>query len=181
MTEITFVGFPKIHRLNREVVVTEKLDGTNALVHIDDDGTIRAGSRTRWITPLDDNYGFAAWVEANKDDLSKLGPGAHFGEWWGGKIQRGYGVKERRFSLFNTTLWNDDSVRPACCHVVPSLASSSDIRECVEAALTLLRQTGSVAAPGFASPEGVVAYHVASGTLFKVLLDKDDQSKGALP
>ena len=70
-----FQGFPKIARLSREVIVTEKLDGTNAQVLIGEDGSIRAGSRSRWITPQDDNYGFAKWVAENEAELWKLGPG----------------------------------------------------------------------------------------------------------
>ena len=52
----------------------------------------------------------------------ELGVGQHFGEWWGFGIQRGYGLHERRFSLFNTGRWSDPAVRPACCGVVPVLA-----------------------------------------------------------
>lgn len=48
--EIEFVPFLKMARLRRSVVITEKIDGTNALVHISDDGQVYAGSRTRWIT-----------------------------------------------------------------------------------------------------------------------------------
>ena len=73
-----FQAFPKIHRLNREVIVTEKIDGTNALVWISDDSTeARAGSRSRWITPEDDNFGFASWVRHNAEELRGLGPGYH--------------------------------------------------------------------------------------------------------
>jgi len=80
-----FIGFPKIARLSREIIVTEKIDGTNAQIFIGEDGEMRVGSRTRWITPEDDNYGFARWVAANKKELQKLGPGSHFwrvvGKW----------------------------------------------------------------------------------------------------
>ena len=72
---VEFTEFPKMARLSREIIVTEKLDGTNAQVLITEDGQILAGSRTRWITPQDDNFGFAAWVEANKEELLKLGVG----------------------------------------------------------------------------------------------------------
>lgn len=75
--------FPKIPRYLRDVVVTEKLDGTNGLVYVSDDGVVTAGSRNRWITPeskTSDNFGFAAWVAANADELAKLGPGFHYGE-----------------------------------------------------------------------------------------------------
>ena len=116
---IPFVEFPKMPRLSREIIVTEKIDGTNAQVYIGDDGTILAGSRTRWITPENDNFGFAAWVRDNTDELLKLGPGSHFGEWWGAGIQRRYGLNEKRFSLFNVARWGEE--RPACCSVVPVL------------------------------------------------------------
>lgn len=175
--EPEFRAFAKIARLNREVIVTEKLDGTNALVWVSEDGSqIRAGSRSRWITPADDNYGFAAWVEANREDLLNLGPGYHYGEWWGAGIQRRYGLTEKRFSLFNVSRWSDQ--RPACCHVVPTLAVGTDIRAVVEEALTILRTEGSVAARGFARPEGIIAYHTASGQLYKVTLEKDVAPKG---
>lgn len=175
---IPFEAFPKIPRLNREVVVTEKIDGTNALIYIAEDDQIYAGSRSKWITPSDDNFGFARWVEANKEDLRKLGYGIHRGEWWGAGIQRKYGLTEKRFSLFNTHLWSDSSVRPACCGVVPMLTAGPDIREAVEAALSMLRTGGSRAAPGFMKPEGIVAYHTAAQTYFKVTLENDESPKG---
>jgi len=33
-----FVSFPKIARLSRECVITEKIDGTNASIYIGNDG-----------------------------------------------------------------------------------------------------------------------------------------------
>ena len=69
--------------------------------------------------------------------------------------------------------------RPACCHVVPVLARGMDIREVVEKALQRLRDEGSVVAPGFDKPEGIVAFHTASGHLYKVTLEKDESPKGA--
>ena len=175
---IEFKPFPKIARLNREIVVTEKLDGTNALIHFEDDGTMYVGSRTRWITPADDNYGFARWAEGNKSELEKLGPGSHFGEWWGGGIQRGYGLKEKRFSLFNTSKWGDGAVRPACCHVVPVLYQGAMREDAISAALNDLRTNGSVAVPGFMKPEGIVIFHTAAGIMMKVTCEKDESPKG---
>src|ERR1035437_6724989 len=126
MSETTpeFAGFGKLHRLSRNCLISEKIDGTNSQIMILDDGvTLYAGSRNRWITPDNDNMGFARWVEANKVDLLKLGPGQHFGEWWGSGCQRGYGLTkgEKRFSLFNAIRWADPATRPACSHVVPIL------------------------------------------------------------
>lgn len=123
---IDFKGFPKIARLSRRVVVTEKIDGTNAQIcivkykadeDVDTDGCIDAwmeddhmffmyaGSRNKWIFPSNDNYGFAKWAQANRKELRQLGVGQHFGEWWGKGIQRNYGLEARRFSLFNTIRW----------------------------------------------------------------------------
>jgi hypothetical protein len=177
-----FIEFPKIARLNREVIVTEKIDGTNACVFIsDDESEFKVASRTRWITPDSDNHGFARWAYEWESELRKLGPGRHFGEWWGSGVQRGYGLAGgvKRFSLFNVHRWGDESARPSCCGVVPVLARGMDIRECVERGLQALRDGGSVAAPGFMRPEGVVAFHTASGHLYKVTLEKDAEPKGA--
>src|SRR3989304_313142 len=76
-----FVGFPKIPRLFRNIVITEKIEGKNACIYIPWEGEpeqqILAGKRTRWITPEDDNYGFAKWVYERELELRKLGPGLH--------------------------------------------------------------------------------------------------------
>jgi len=126
---VEFQEFEKIARLNREVIVTEKIDGTNGQVHIRPaegselemgydtqvsiDGVahyLRAGSRSRWVLHLgsDDNHGFGRWVHANAHELAGLGAGAHFGEWWGSGIQRKYGLAEKRWSLFNVGRWLRD-------------------------------------------------------------------------
>lgn len=172
-----FQGFPKMPRLSREVIISEKLDGTNAQILITADGEMLAGSRTRWITPEDDNYGFARWVKENRAELCKLGFGRHFGEWWGQGIQRNYGLKEKRFSLFNVARWSDDAVRPACCHVVPELYRGPFNTNIIELELDLLRTDGSKAAPGFFKPEGIVIFHTAANMGFKKTLDKDEQPK----
>lgn len=170
-----FIGFPKMARLSRRVVITEKIDGTNASVYISEDGEFLTGSRTRWITPEDDNYGFSRWAHEHKEELMTLGPGQHFGEWWGAGIQRRYGLEEKRFSLFNVERWGN--VRPSCCGVVPVLYDGIFTTEAVNNAITLLELDGSRAAPGFMKPEGIVIYHTAAGILFKKTIDKDELSK----
>ncbi len=173
---MNFVAFPKLARLSREVVITEKLDGTNAQVFIGEDGEFLTGSRTRWITPDDDNYGFSRWAHAHKEELLELGPGSHFGEWWGQGIQRNYGLKEKRFSLFNVSRWGVS--RPSCCHVVPELWRGVFDTMVAHRAVTLLALRGSVAAPGFMKPEGVVVYHTAAKVSFKQTIEKDEAGKG---
>lgn len=172
-----FRKFDKIARLSREIVVTEKIDGTNGLIAIGEDGEFQVGSRNRWITPEKDNAGFARWAYEHKDELMTLGVGFHYGEWWGLGIQRGYGLKEKRFSLFNTSRWSDDTVRPACCHVVPVLYTGMFDTTRIEAVLKRLCYYGSVASPGFTNPEGVVIYHTAGNVYFKKTIEGDEQPK----
>lgn len=174
---VEFSEFPKMPRLSREIIITEKIDGTNAQIFVPEgDGPLLAGSRSRWITPDDDNYGFARWVKHHEDELRALGHGRHFGEWWGGGIQRRYGLTEKRFSLFNVARWADE--RPACCHVVPLLYRGLFTTTAVDDALADLAANGSKAAPGFMKPEGVVVYHVAGGVGFKKTIEKDEVPKG---
>jgi hypothetical protein len=209
-----FRSFNKLARLNREIVITEKLDGSNAqilivpgqvgevitdpnVIAVSPDGSrMYAGSRNKWITPKADNYGFAGWCVRNYEELFKLGPGRHFGEWWGNGIQRRYGLAEKRFSLFNVARWNwcnatglfqlvKDEVTggfstvagPACCHVVPTLWRGPFDTEKIKETQLLLQGQGSAAAPGFMDPEGIVIFHTAANFCFKVTLANDDKPK----
>ncbi len=187
-----FTAFPKLPRLFRDMVITEKLDGTNACVVIvngksDRDAPGRtpvatvgdlwvyAQSRKRLIDPgkQTDNYGFAGWVRDHAEELVGLGEGRHFGEWWGKGIQRGYGLEEKRFSLFNP----DTRDLPDCCSTVPVLSRHGFSLDEVERCMAQLVAEGSVAAPGFPNPEGVVVYHTAARRGFKVTVEHDDLPK----
>jgi hypothetical protein len=179
-------------------VVTEKIDGTNAQVAILDDVkfgdtrndpdvlalvdgmAIKAGSRKRWLSLDDDNFGFAQWVQEHADELVQLGPGRHYGEWWGHQVQRGYGKSERTFSLFNAHKWDDGrnlqfgagkDTPPECVSVVPILARGPFDTQAVCQIMLRLKQAGSQAAPGWMKPEGVVVQHVPSRQLFKMTED----------
>lgn len=165
-----FAAFPKIQRLNRAlwVSITEKIDGSNAQVVIEDGRVVAVGSRTRWITPgkSTDNFGFAAWVAENEAELVKLGDGTHFGEWYGQGIQCGYGMTGRRFALFNALRWGpvkqafDDGLTdafPNCVDVVPVLYSGAFTPACVDDCMRRLATEGSVLVPGFRKPEGIIA------------------------
>ena len=185
-----FVEFPKIARYSREVIITEKIDGTNAQIFIDTDNTIYAGSRTRWIAPGCDHMGFAKWVEAHKDELLTLGPGRHFGEWWGQGIQRGYGLKEKRLSLFNVTRWclygqepqelpsgKKQDILPPCVGLVPELGRCTMDEFEAPFWMNYLLVHGSFAAP-FMDPEGIVVYHTAGNICFMKTYDNDEYGKG---
>lgn len=201
--EQVFQEFGKISRLNRDITITEKLDGTNAAIGIlptatgdGCDGTpvVYAQSRSRIITPGDDNFGFATWVGRNKDALALLGPGLHFGEWWGVGIQRGYGLSKRTFSLFNTSRWGAKDLatlkaiqsRGVDIDVVPVLYEGPWNIEldapiqgqfAPDKYLCNLRVYGSRAVPGYMKPEGIVIYHKASRSLFKATVEKDEAHK----
>lgn len=182
---IEFKEFQKIPRLTRECIVTEKIDGTNGVIAIEN-GIMYAGSRSRWLWSSEqteihnDNHGFARWAMTNKEELMKLGKGYHYGEWWGSGIQRGYGLinGEKRFSLFNVSRWLDDLVRPACCHVVPVLHQAIFDTNSINACVDELRINGSHAMPGFMKPEGIVVFHVQGRLLFKKTIEKDEEPKG---
>lgn len=209
-----FKPYPKVPRFLREIVITEKIDGTNAgilieprsadgaeyerpgsptLVRVGDDVfAVYAASRKRWITPEKDNYGFAGWVEKNALTLAAdLGPGMHFGEWWGAGIQRRYGQPEKRLSLFNVHKWHkprkvkglEAEVPHFLTFATPNLGVvpvlfEGEMWELLHFGLgTLvcdeLRRGGSIAAPGFMDPEGIMIFHARSGQLFKYTLDGD--------
>lgn len=178
-----FKSFHKIPRYSRDCIITEKIDGTNGLIYIDENNNIFAGSKNRWLWGSvqkeiqNDNHGFAKWVKDNKEELLKLGKGYHYGEWMGKSIQRTYGLKENRFYLFNQK-WNDDNLRPKCCYVVPIISICQFKTEEIEYALTKLIQYGSYAIRGYTNPEGIVIFHKQSGHLYKKTIIGDEKSKG---
>lgn len=235
----TFQAWPKIPRWNREVVITEKIDGTNAAIIItpwaelvqdvsdgynwsedyyrkygasrkellaivgdpidceyegstwieyrSDAYAVFAQSRSRLIYPGADNFGFAGWVQEDAVALvNLLGPGRHFGEWYGKGIQRNYGLDHKRFALFNVHRWsNEDTLGSGLpIDVVPVLAtlgSPSEMDRCdlvLDDVLYELEQKGSSLVPGFDKPEGIVLYHTAAKQTFKILIEGDDAPKG---
>lgn len=181
MTE--FIAWPKTARHFRGITVSEKIDGTNAAIHIDADGNIKAQSRSRLIFPgkNTDNYGFAGWCADHKDELvTLLGGGTHFGEWWGNGIQRNYGQAEKHFWLFNTSLTDKIHYqKPDGLNigVVPILYRGVNDTQEIRATLEHLRDNGSAAVPGFMNPEGVCIYHETTRIITKVTLDKNDAGK----
>lgn len=178
-----FQAWPKTPRLSSTgMVITEKIDGTNAAIQFDEYGGWAAQSRKRLITPQDDNFGFARWVSENNHLLFEvLGPGIHYGEWWGSGIQRGYGLTngEKRFSLFNTGRWDPDDLRDLVpgLGVVPVLRLHQFDTAVIAETVEELKASGSHAAPGFMRPEGVIVYVRTLDKVLKVLIESDDIPK----
>ena len=184
-----FTSFSRTARFNRKIILTEKIDGTNGQILVvkksevtdgsaplyeNQELAIFAGSRNRFISVEDDNYGFAKWVLQNGEELLKLGEGRHFGEWWGKGIGRGYEQTTKKFSLFNVGRWNEQT-KPACCEVVPIICEmDKPCTEQIQLMLGNLRDLGSLAAPGFMNPEGIIIYHSALNDYFKITLKGDE-------
>jgi hypothetical protein len=158
---IKWASIPRIE--NEKYHFTEKIDGTNACIVINPDGSYFCQSRTRIITPEDDNYGFAKWVEDNEKEILKLGEGRWYGEWWGAGIQRRYDQYSKKFSLF----YYPGDLPTNTVERVPVIPVST-IEECRDYLLT----NGSLAAPGFMNPEGAVVYSSLARTRYKIILDK---------
>lgn len=182
-----FEAYPKIPRAEKvSCWITEKIDGTNGQILFDDQTTeVRAGSRNRWCevtgNARDDNFGFGRWVAENRDLLKRLGPGRHFGEWWGEGIGRRYGLTERRFWLFDRSRFAPEDIAERGLDkigvgVVPMLATCSiaDLASTMAWVDAKLMAEGSTAVPGWMQPEGYVVVF-AGGMKFKVT---DNGNKG---
>ena len=100
----------KYHNLPIPVVDyigTVKLHGSNASVRFTPDGDIIPQSRNRILSVGDDNFGFAAFVEKNKDIFKPLAPRngevTFYGEWCGGNVQPKVALEqlEKHFVIFS--------------------------------------------------------------------------------
>jgi hypothetical protein len=217
---IQFEGWPKTPRLSAGgVTITEKIDGTNACIIIMPEDRpldevreageftnvigavydskiskvflLGAQSRKRLIHQSDDNAGFAAWVGNNLWDLyDLLGPGRHFGEWWGQGIQRRYGMDRKVFSLFNTHKWGKvaaergdwfDLARNINMTMVPTLYQGKFSDGAIETSLSILRHNGSMAAAEWGlhsqKAEGVIIRHSSLGGNLKAFIENDEVPK----
>lgn len=170
-----FKEWPKISRHDSPVTVSEKIDGTNSAIVISDCGTeFFCQSRNKIITPgKTDNAGFAGWVESVKGTLiEELGPGYHYGEWCGSGLQRNYGLKHKEFRLFNTRRWSGYEFKTPNVGHTPVLYEGPCDWALIQGLAEKLRSEGSVFAPGFMRPEGMVIYYQHDGSLKKYILDK---------
>ena len=219
-----FVEFKKIPRLSRDIIVTEKLDGSNGQIcvfslesikkefavieqmyewieqyclyihpenpHVEESDKLYlfAASRNRWLTTgkQNDNHAFAYWAKEHGVELVMLGEGRHFGEWYGKGIQRGYGLEEKRWALFNVSKWQNKNLPlvdekqaypPSCCEVVPILYEGMFETEIIELILEGLKRSGSCASRGFMQPEGIIIYHKQGNVYFKKTIENDEKGK----
>jgi hypothetical protein len=193
---IEFTEFPSIKRMDSiGMSITQKLHGTNAQVYIErlegdppiiesedvnfikkvDDVIylLKVGSRTRWITPDNDNYGFAGFIYANAEEfIRKLGPGRHDGEWVGPGINSTEGFTEKTFVLFDFWKWPPERALPLRTQVVPVLYNGQADISKVGEVMADLKANGSKAVPGFMNVEGVVVS--LGGTRYKKVFQAEE-------
>ncbi len=176
-----FFGESVEHDPNRTAVVFGSALGDGGLPV--EEYHVYAQSRNNFITPDRDNHGFSNWVLANAQALvGILGPGRHFGEWWGKGIQRGYGADRKYWSLFTGSairmrkrlagVTDPDLLAEAMEHIglreVPVISTGPFSENLVRTCMDILRDKGSFASPGFRRPEGIIVHHLDAGQNFKV-------------
>lgn len=172
MNDSEFRKWPKTKRfLDVQMTVTQKMEGTNAQIVLDEGGGIvLVGSRNIELSYEQDNFGFYAWCSENSEYLfSILGPGRHYGEWCGPGIQNGEGLRERKFFSFNPYWLQKDSLD--LIEPVPLLYQGRVDLCVIYDILCNLEKNGS-AVNGFKPAEGVIINF--GGTRYKVYLDNID-------
>lgn len=188
MSEIEFRSFPKIMHVKKlEMAITQKIHGTNAQIFIKkafnewqpaecgyQDYAVFAGSRNRWLSPDDDNFGFSKWVIDNRQELiDKLGEGRHYGEWAGPGINSGEGLDRKVFCLFDWRKFINADL-PIRCTTVPVLYQGVLSLDAMQSCMDKLKTNGSYLAPGFMKPEGIVID--IDGKLYKNVFDNEEVS-----
>lgn len=177
--ETEYPSYKSIPRLYKKVVITEKVDGTNAVIQISPNGEMKVGSRNRWLTLGDDNFGFAKWAFANKKELLKLGEGTWYGEWFGEGIQRTYGLNTKHLALFRSNLGikgfpdNDKLTDGVVVEWVPVLYEGKYEPNTIKEVMEKLSSNGSEIVKGFKDPEGIVIFFEELKKQAKVTLEGD--------
>ncbi len=177
-----FKSFDKIEQIGKlYMTITQKIHGTNAhvLVYTNEAGELDllVGSRNRYITPDDDNFGFATHVYAHKEEFLKLGLGRHDGEWAGPGINKGEGLAQKTFVLFDARKFPEGRPLPPQTAVVPVLYKGTVDFIIIQEALADLKTNGSKLVPGFMHPEGIVA-QIGGIRYKKVFTEEDTQWSG---
>lgn len=181
-----FFKYPKIPRYENQLfTISEKIDGSNGLVHIDKDtGHISAGCRTRWLvndgSKSWDNQGFGQWVLDHSSELKALGSGYHYGEWYGKSINRNYGLPSQKFMLFHSERYEDIEL-PLCVEletIIHSDIMPDDLDMYKTYYSKVMVANGSYHVPDFKQPEGLVIRNQLTNGLMKVIIPEfEDKPK----
>ncbi len=195
-----FHKYFKIPRIENETfTISEKIDGSNGLIYVHharfddvkkgvDRSYILAGSRSKWLiddgSKTWDNHGFGSWVEENEEDLYSLDEGYHYGEWYGKGINRGYGLLDKRFMLFNYGRYAE-KLRLADSGLLFNMPTKVQVEtvfhhnvkfeqlfQIIAEVRYHLTHDGSKHVQGYIKPEGLIVRSELSGKLWKVIIDK---------
>jgi len=153
-----FKPWPKIPRGNPLLVtITEKIDGTNGCIIVENGKLVGVQSRKRLISPKNDNYNFAKWCYENEEEVLKLGEGYHYGEWAGEGIQKNpHRLVGKHFFLFNTFRWGEHNKPPSIFKTVPVLYQGSLEGDTIDSLLKGLKEEEN---KGTYKPEGIIVYY----------------------
>ena len=170
---VEFKSFSKIENIKKlRILITQKIHGSNAQIVITEN-SIQVGSRNRWITPEDDNYGFAAFVNEHKEEfINKLGVGVHFGEWAGPGINSGEGLSEKTLILFDFWKHPPEKHLPPRTKVVPILYDGAFDSIVINSIFEKLKVDGSSLVPGYMKPEGIVV--TIGGIRYKKVFEDEE-------
>lgn len=162
MFEPAFKAFSKIDKFNTPgMMITQKIHGTNAVFCIYKDENnelkIKAGSRSRWLSIGDDNFGFCKFIMDNAQEfIEKFEEGYHYGEWAGPGINSGEGLTEKTLVLFCPGRYSRIEQLPKNVMIVPVLEYTRFSEQTIKETFDKLKNTGSQLVPGFMRPEGIV-------------------------
>lgn len=192
MSSEKFVAYPKTRRLEDETVtISEKVDGTNGVLFIHkphlcdvlngstDAPYILAGCRSRWLKDDDtkswDNHGFGKWVAENAQALHALPEGFHYGEWYGKGINHGYGMKERRFMLFNRKRYENLTYLPKCVEletIIEDDVPVAELSSVIDRIKNKATVNGSFHIPESGMVEGLIMRFKLSARVYKEVWNK---------
>lgn len=172
-----FKEFGKILHIGKLwMAITQKIHGSNAQIYIyqgpNGELDLMCGSRNRWLSVDDDNFGFCNFVMEHKQDfIEKLGVGRHFGEWTGPGINSGEGLTQKIFVLFNWHRWTGKQLPPRCVPV-PLLYRGAISLDKITETMDKLKQDGSMLVAGYMKPEGAVIE--IDGQFYKNVFDNEE-------
>lgn len=204
LISMPFEEFPKIARFKKEMVITEKLDGTNcqvALFPLEQPGSeelvkmdpycigvvdtglpfkfaVYAGSRNRWIAP-EGTVGLGKGCDNftfAKWVKENLLELAKLGE--GKHYGEWYGIGiQRTYGLTEKRLALFNTARWGKHN--PNTPACCEVVTVINAktpeeAMMILSHLGSAHVPDFMNPEGIVIYHTGSRTMYKQTFEKDE-------
>jgi hypothetical protein len=197
---VDFKAYPKTHRIGTEqYTITEKVDGTNGVVYVHkakpadfrvgkDRSYVKAGSRSRWLeddgSKKWDNHGFGEWVMENERALIELPEGFHYGEWYGRGINRNYGLKDRRFMLFDYARYDKlitnnnilgDLIETET--VLADVVTYDYLSIAIKLNSACLSVEGSVHVRGFSDPEGLIIRSKLRPAVYKYIIRKDEEEE----